>query len=234
MRHTIALFGAALLGASALVWAPGARAQERSYLRQPVPAPNNALELKVGTSYTQGFGRVAPMRSISDVAGVGIGVNVDADYRVNSLWSMGVQGEFQEFANGRNSAARGVAANVGPTFHARPLLRGDPYLRLAGGYRLLWDVSPPGEFSALRHGFEIAKATLGYDVRISDAVAISPQVGADVNLFVWQSRAGVSASLTSPQWGMFVFAGVQGRFDLGGQRTTTANVAGGSAGDAYR
>jgi hypothetical protein len=216
MRHTTALLGAASIGVSVAAWGATARAQEANYFEQALPAPTNAIELKVGTGYTQGFGRIAPDRGVPDVAGPGIGVGVDADYRAAPRWSLGLEGEYQEFQSARNLAARGAAANVGFTYHTAPSLRGDPFVRLGAGYRLLWDVSPPGEPTTLRHGFELAKATVGYDIRLSSGIALAPQIGADVNLFLWQDRNGVNRALSSPQVGTFVFAGLQGRFDIGG------------------
>jgi hypothetical protein len=225
MRHTIAVFGAACLVVSAAMGASSAYAQEANYFEQALPGPTNAFELKVGTGYTQGFGRIAPDRGLSEVAGPGIGVTVDADYRANPMWSLGMQGEYQEFQSARNLAARGAAANVGFSYHTAPVLRGDPFVRLGAGYRLLWDVSPPGEPTTVRHGFELAKATVGYDVRLSSGVALAPQVGADLNLFVWQDRNGANRFLSSPQVGTFVFAGVQGRFDIGGSTSNRYSPA---------
>jgi hypothetical protein len=226
MRERIARFAGACAAVScAIGFTSTARAQERTYFQRSLPAPTNALELRAGTGYTQGFGTVAPGRGIADVAGAGIGVHLDADYRVTPLWSLGLQGEYQEFRNVQNMAARGVATNVGVTFHAAPILRGDPWLRVGAGYRLLWDVSPPATATTARHGFELAKATVGYDIRLSEAVAIAPQVGADVNLFLWQTVNGINSALASGQIGTFLFAGVQGRFDVAGEKTAPAAAA---------
>jgi hypothetical protein len=230
MRHTIAIATAGLMGGCLLAWSSVGRAQEISYVNQPIAAPSNAFELKVGTGYTQGFGNLTPGQRIADVATAGIGVNLDADYRMNPRWSVGLQGEYQEFQNNRanNFAARGLAANVGVTYHGAPFVHGDPWLRLGAGYRGLWSVSAAGgPPSTLVHGFEIAKATLGYDIRVSQSVAIAPLVGADVNAFVAQNQGGVNSMLpvSSAQVGTFVFAGVQGRFDMGGTTTATPTVA---------
>jgi hypothetical protein len=97
MRRTgISCAGLAL--AAALLVAGRAAAQEAPRLDLPLAAPSNALELKVGTGYTQGYGPLTPTRSIRDVAGAGIGASVDADYRFGPRWSIGLQGEYQEFA----------------------------------------------------------------------------------------------------------------------------------------
>ena len=224
MRRNIAVV-ASLLCATAFARTSTAHAQEAPYTEQRIPAPANAFELKLNAGYTQGFGMIAPGKSIPDVAGAGFGVDVDADYRANPRWSVGLQGEFQEFASNRDQAARGLAGNIGAAYHAMPSVRGDPWLRLGTGYRLLWQVNPIAQPTTLLHGFELAKATLGYDIRVSPEVALAPQVGADLNLFLWENQNNVNRALTSAQVGTFIFAGLQGRFDMGGQTTGGTEVA---------
>jgi peptidoglycan-associated lipoprotein len=100
-------------------------------------------------------------------------------------------------------------------------LRGDPWLRLGTGYRLLWETNPSGAqgITVMRHGFELLAAKVGYDVRVSEDVAIAPVIGADLNVFVWEDPSnGSSRAMSNAQVGTFVYAGLQGRFDLGGTR----------------
>jgi len=219
MRHTIGITAASLVAAACVATATSsASAQEQTYMTSPLEAPSNAFEVKIGTGYTQGFGLLRPSQSLPDVAGAGLGVNVDADYRANPYWSVGLQGEYQEFANNTstNNAARGMAGNIGVTGHFAPFIHGDPWIRVGTGYRLLWSVAPTnGEPNTLVHGFEVAKATIGYDLRASSAVAIAPVVGADLDIFGWQEQNGVNSTLSSAQVGFFVFGGLQGRFDMG-------------------
>src|SRR5450432_2221308 len=140
MRETIAVFGAALLGASAVTWGGDAHAQQAApfytlqndasapgmthpdvgygmedYYRRGLPAPTQAFELKLATGYTQGFGMIAPSVGIPSVAGAGIGVNLDIDYRMNPHASIGVAGQYQEFSSENNTAARGTTGNLGFT-----------------------------------------------------------------------------------------------------------------------
>jgi hypothetical protein len=189
--------------------------QEQPYLGRVLPAPTNAFELKVGTQYTQGFGMIAPGQSIPNTAGAGIGVSADVDYRSTPYVSVGLQGEYQEFNAERDTSARGLTGNLGVTYHAMPYSHGDPFVRLGTGYRLLWQVNPPGAPTTLLHGFQLAKLQVGYDIRVSKEVAIAPQVGADLNLFVWSDQNGVNNQLSTAQVGTFIFAGLQGRFDAG-------------------
>jgi len=181
-------------------------------------APSHTLELRIGTGYTQGFGLLASSQSIDAVAGPGIGIDAAADYRFDPRWSIGLQGEYQEFApiTSATRAARGAAGNVGFTYHASPFTRADPFFRFGTGYRLLWEVDPVGGApTALVHGAELATATVGYDVRSSPGIAIAPVVGADLDLWAWQEQNGANVPLRPAQVGTYLFAGVQGRFDVG-------------------
>jgi hypothetical protein len=191
-----------------------------NWLREPLPVPHDAAEVKLGTGYTQGFGNLAPGRGIDHVAGPGVAVGAQIDYRFNPFWSLGAEGQFQSFNNAENESARGLAANVGPTFHFQPLLRGHPWLRVATGYRLLWENTPLGiqHLSVLRHGFEPISAKAGYDIRVSRDVAFAPVVGSDLSVFTWQGPAnGVSREMSSSQVATFLYTGVEGRFDIGGR-----------------
>lgn len=222
MRKALVFLGGVLAAVPSLCAA--AQAQERAEPRpvEQIRAPSNALELKVGTGYTQGFGNLAPSREMGDVAGAGIGFSADIDYRVNPMWSIGVEGQYQEFTAQQNTASRGLAGTIGPTFHFAPYGYGDTWLRLGTGYRALWENDPPGlpGVSIVRHGFDIISGKLGYDLRASKDVAIAPVVGADLNTFVWQGPGnGSQVSMSSAQVATFVYAGLQGRFDVGGDRT---------------
>jgi len=254
MRHSKVAFGAALLGLGAVTWGSSAKAQqapepqttyyqyqslpsgpqlapelgvEGDYFKKGIPAPNRALELKIGSGYTQGIGMILPGTGMPSIAGPGIGVNADLDYRSTPHTSVGVAGQYQEFQNGRqNSAARGLAGTLGVTYHASPMLRGDPWARLGVGYRMLWSVDPvAGGPTTLIHGFDLAALDLGYDIRLSQGVAIAPMIGADVNLFLWEAASGTNTALSSAQVAMFVFGGLQGRFDAGGTTKSLPVVA---------
>jgi hypothetical protein len=225
MRPPIAAAGAVLFGLAAGVYETTANADEASFYQHAIPAPTHAFELKVETTYTQGFGMIAPRTGVPDVTGAGIAFALAADYRASPWLSFGVQGEYQEFSNELDTAARGTVANAGFTLHATPFVRGDPWLRLAIGYRLLWAVDPPGAPTTLFQGFELLKISFGYDIRLSRGLALSPMAGIDVNLFLWQVQDHVSTALASAQVGSFVSAGALGRFDFGGASVPSSEVA---------
>lgn len=227
MRERL-MISAGLLATTGLPFGSIALAQEEGPTLN-LQAPSNTLELRIGTGYTQGFGLLSSSQSIDAVAGPGVGIDAAADYRFDPRWSIGLQGEYQEFApnTSATAAARGSAGNVGFTYHASPFVRGDPFLRIGTGYRLLWDVHPVGGApTVLVHGFQLATATLGYDFRSSPGIAIAPVVGVDLVLWTWQDHGGTNIPLPSAQVGTFLFAGMQGRFDVGEMQTpsrTTAN-----------
>jgi outer membrane protein OmpA-like peptidoglycan-associated protein len=226
MRHIIAVSVGALALTSALCTT--ARAQENEYLQEREKAPSDALELKATSGYTQGFGGVAPGRGVDRVAGAGIGVGGDVDYRIDREWSVGAEGQYQEFVAADNTSARGTNANIGATYHFNPVFRGDPWARLGTGYRWLWENGPGGAqgVNTMRHGFEPLAAKVGYDVRVSPDVALAPVVGADLNVFAWEVNSSSTwSTMSTPQVATFVYAGLQGRFDIGGTRSDGRVVA---------
>jgi hypothetical protein len=247
MHHRVASIAAAAAaaGLAGVAWGIPAHAQDGTYSPQGGPyyqqgtpsyqtgtpmyqreapyqpttqAPTNTFELNLGAGYTQGFGFLAPGRSIHSVAGAGAGFNLNLDYRANPFVSYGIEGQYQEFTSERNAASRGAEANIGVTGHAAPSSNFDPWLRLGTGYRLLWDVNPvfATNTTNLYHGFDIITGKIGLDLRPSQGIAIAPVVGADVQTFVWRD----STALSSARVGTFVFGGLQGRFDAPNSQST--------------
>ena len=56
----------------------------------------------------------------------------------------------------------------------------------------------------LRHGFQAATAKIGYDIRFTEDVAVSPFVGADLNVFVWQEAASQTVAMSKAQLTAFI------------------------------
>lgn len=229
MRFTTALVGTTLIGLSVVTYGSKSSAQEEMYYQHTLPAPSKAFELQLSTGYTQGLGNIAPNRPIIDVAGAGIGFTSDVGYRATSHASIGLEGQYQAFTAENSSSAQGLDLNLGVTLHATPESRGDPWLRLATGYRMLWQANPTGPFGVelsnttnMYHGFDIVNARIGYDIRASNGVAFAPMVGADLQSFVWEN----STALSKAQFGTFLYAGLQGRFDAGGSTATNVALAG--------
>jgi hypothetical protein len=186
----------------------------------PVRAPHGALELGVGAGYTQGFGAFTSDPRVGAGAGGTIGVGIG--YRLDPRWSVGGTVQYQGYGSRgpEVSTLRGMTADFGGTLHLAPFERLDPYVNLSSGYRLFAE-SPAGNAPAtLTHGIEIGKVKVGLDVRASESVAVSPVLGIDLDLFPWIT-GGAPAAMQAPSSrgvSTFIFAGVEGRFDVGGQR----------------
>jgi hypothetical protein len=77
------------------------------------------------------------------------------------------------------------------------------------------------------HGWEIAKLQVGVDYRVDKYVALGPVIGADITTFFTQStpQTGSFQNLDSPKVDTFLFAGLQGRFDIPTSSGTSSQVA---------
>jgi hypothetical protein len=228
MRHALALFGSVALGLCGVTALESSAGAQESYFRSPVPAPSRAFELQLSGGYTQGFGSIFPNHSITDVAGAGLGLTAAVGYRYNPHVSFEVEGQYQAYSSENAGTAQGLDLNVGVTLHGAPYRRGDPFLRLATGYRWLWlndTVTGPLGFNTLNSsigfsGWDIINARIGYDIRSSGGVAWAPVVGANLQSFIWAN----SVALSTVQFGAFVYAGLQARFDAGGTQSNVAST----------
>lgn len=203
--------------------------QEVSAHRQAQPALDKALEVTIGGGYAQGFGDIGPAhRSLTDLGSAGGEVNLGIGYRLDRRWMIGAYGSGSkystaDFARGADiwSATAGVQANV----HFLPDAAWDPWLGLGTGWRGYWVKDAIGTDSF--HGWDIARLQAGVDYRVTPAFALSPYVGAGLTMFLTQERAGDASfsNVNSPDVNVWVFAGLQGRFDLFGAGAPGVRVA---------
>jgi hypothetical protein len=240
MRHVLARFSGVVAGlAGALSGLCGvialespAHAQE-AYLSRTVPAPSRAFELQMSAGYTQGFGNVFPNHSILDVAGAGMGLTAAVGYRATAHISFEAEGQYQAYSSENAGTSQGLDINLGATIHAMPNRRGDPWLRLASGYRWIWvnnAITGPAGFDTLQanvsfSGWDVVNARIGYDVRPTSGIAWAPVLGANLQTFMLAN----SRTVSTVQWGTFIYAGLQARFDVGGNTSTMAAAKGHSA-----
>lgn len=203
---------------------PASRMDEAADLANaPVRAPRGAIELGVDAGFTRGFGSIQGRRGVNEAAGAGAMVGASLGVRLNPRWSLSVSGQYQGYASGttapREGVVRGAAASVQATFHGSPYSRVDPWLSFGAGYRALMERATAEAPMTITHGVELGRVEVGVDVRASESVSISPVIGADVNMFTWRSGGGAeTATLTDRALNGFIFAGVKGRFDVGGTR----------------
>jgi hypothetical protein len=189
-----------------------------------VPSVKNAFEIGVATGYTQGGGKLGGnMASLEDVSGPGGAVEVDLGYRILPRLSIGAYGTFSKFDRGDNLAndtdVLGATAGLQAVVHARPDRSVDPWVSLGTGWKGLWLDPPTGKATSLQ-GLELARLQLGVDYRVSKDVAIAPVIGGSLSMFVSQDSDMTNelTEITDKKVNFTGFAGLSGRFDLGGRR----------------
>lgn len=197
---------------------------ERSYLQQRVPSRSQAFELTMATGYTQGFGTLQPGIGMPQVAHAGIGVDAAVGYRIDPRYAVSIGGEYQQLEAERDDAVRGFALALALQYHVAPAVRVDPWLEVGSGYRMLWLVPFGPAPTVFLHGPELIRLRAGLDLRISADVAIAPVIGVDATMFVFRDERSLS-TIPDPKLSTFVFAGLQGRIDIGGVRASSPTVA---------
>jgi peptidoglycan-associated lipoprotein len=202
------------LGSASAAYAQDIIVSGERPMEKPLPAPTKALEIVVGTGYTQGLGSLESGVPLQDVITPGISADFGIGYRFDPRWSVSLAGQYQEFTAERATGARGFTPDIALTFHMSPYTRVDPWVQIATGYRFLWETHDAPLGTTLTHGFEPAKLTFGVDLRASRGVAIAPVVGADISLPLWQQvGSAANVAIENPTVSLFVFAGIQARFD---------------------
>ena len=185
-------------------------------VRKGMPAPRDALELSFGTGYTQGFGSLRRGVGLPSVASAGVGFDLGVGYRINAHWAVLWTGEYEVFTAERSDVVDGITNTVGAQYHLAPTNKVDPWAELGAGYRYLWESNNYAP-TVRWHGFELVHLRVGIDFRMDPMTAIGPVIGADATIFQYEDLpyyTTVHIHDTRPS--TFVFAGLQGRFDIGG------------------
>jgi hypothetical protein len=198
----------------------------------PLAAATHSVELTIGTGYAQAFGNVGnAQRRLNDVSQAGGAVQLGAGYRLLPSLTLGVYGSGSTFSRGDevNGSANvyGASAGVYTDWHFLPgRSRVDPWVSLGSGWLGYWTNNDAGSAAGTAagaplgntssQGVEWARLQIGVDYRIDQAVAISPVIGADLATFFTQSTPTSSGyqNISSPTVNTFLFAGLQGRFDI--------------------
>lgn len=197
------------------------QAQAQSSAKSDATAPmKKALELTIGTGYTQGFGDIASNQpKVNDLSKAGGSIQAGIGYRIIPQLTLGVYGSGGMFEHGDQADPTGhlftSTAGVQADWHFLPARsQFDPWVSLGSGWRGAWMTADRGTTAI--HGMEIAKLQVGVDYRIDKQVAISPVVGIDMSTFFTQATPDNTSfhNLSSPGVNAFLFAGLQGRFDI--------------------
>lgn len=220
MKHN----GLVTAAAAGLFVAASASAQEAP--PRYVPAPTNAAEIEISPGFATAFGNIDKNRSMSDVVNGGGGVELGIGYRMSPYFLLGVYGTGERYANTAstaNAAVWGSTMGVQAQVHLMPHHGADPYIGLGTGALAQWIVLPNSGGTISRWGLDLARLRVGLDYRVSPDVAIAPVVGGDMGIYLTESSPGQSfSSIASPRLNGMFFAGLVGRFDLGGQRESSA------------
>jgi hypothetical protein len=183
-------------------------------------APRNALELSLATGYTQGFGSMAPGLGLPAVASAGVGFDLGIGWRFTEHWAVLWTGEYQTYSAERSAYASGMTNTLGVQYHFAPLTPTDPWAELGAGYRYLWESDRYGA-TVQWHGWQLVHVRLGFDFRTNENIAFGPVIGADATQFLWEDLPYYSVHIHDARLSTFIYAGVQGRFDVGGHTNTT-------------
>jgi hypothetical protein len=189
-----------------------------------VAAPASAIEIGIATGYTQGVGPIGGgMLHVEDISKAGGAVELDAMYRINPTLAVGAYGSFSKYATGdqidNQTDILGATAGIQAAAHLRPARSVDPWVSLGTGWRGLW-LSPQSGKSTSLQGLELARLQLGVDYRVNENVAIAPVIGGSLNLFVSEDSPMTTSytEIADKKVNFIGFAGLAGRFDLGGKR----------------
>ncbi|MRG92249.1 hypothetical protein [Polyangium spumosum] len=219
----IAVATFALAAASAGTASAQTVVREAEMEPEGIGAPQKAFEIQVDTGYNQGFGPAVPATEGTDptrLGPAGLGAGLGLHYRANPYSSVGISGSYNMQNLTGGAEIRGATAGIDGVFHTNPYGRLDPWVSVGAGYRMMWDM-PSGQANDMFiHGFQLAKAKVGIDIRVSESVALAPTIGGDLSMFLWRNPEGRVSTQTvdAPRLNAFVFAGVAGRFDVGGER----------------
>jgi hypothetical protein len=166
-----------------------ALASERQAPVPPPVAPPAALELTTTTGYAR------------DAVVGGLGVSLGAHLRLDPRWSIGLAVLYEEARTGGSAHALGGEAVS--TWHFAPHEFVDPWVSAGLGYRRRTGRADGGE--ALDASlFDVARLTMGADMRPSSIVTMGPVLGTGVY---------ASGDLVVRPW---FFVGIAGRWSLSG------------------
>jgi len=193
-------------------------------------APDRAFEIGVGIGYSQGVGNIANSSpTLTDLTHGGGEVQLNAGYRINPNWLVGVYGTVGKYTLGSltpdNSDVWSATAGVQANYHILPGEQWDPWIGLGSGWRGHWIDKPGGTDS--RHGLDLARLQVGVDYRVSPEFSVSPYVGATATMFLTQSLAqsGAFSDVHDPNVNVFFMGGLMGRFDIMGGSSSGTRVA---------
>jgi hypothetical protein len=195
-------------------------------------APEKAWELQLGSGFSQGFGNAASQtRKLSELTRGGMSIQPSFGYRLNPRLYVGVYGEGARYFAGGDmpdgTVGYGAAFGAQAQWHLSPFSQIDPWIGLGSGWRGYWVDLPDTGHESL-HGFDIMRLRVGVDYKLGPSTSIGPMLGTTLTLFESHRAADDSSrrvETKDPELCAFLFAGVQGRFEIGGRRVEESRAA---------
>lgn len=190
-----------------------------------VPAVANAFEIGVSAGFSQGLGKFGNNMGLSfqDLGILGPTFELGLGYRMFPELSVGAYGSVAGYQRGSTAdelslSVFGARAGVQAVLHLRPTRAVDPWLSLGTGWTSLWILPTDGKTSSFQ-GLDLVRIQVGVDYRLSKDVAIAPAISGGFSTFLAEDYTMPDLTEISGKRIQFTaFAGLTGRFDVGGTR----------------
>ncbi len=222
--QTLKLLPAALLLLVPTFASAQSESEDASAFDHALAPVQSAFELGVAAGYNQGGGKLGGgMGDLQDLASAGGNVEIDVGARIIPNLSVGLYGTLSQSAKGdsvnTSTDIYGASAGIQATWHFRPATSVDPFVNLGTGWRAMWLNPSSGKVTSLQ-GLQLARLQVGVDYRLSQDIAIAPIIGGALDMFVSQDSPMTSdyTEIQNKKVNFTGFAGIAGRFDLGGKR----------------
>ncbi len=226
---SVSLFTVLVLGAGGIAAADENDDMAPSF-DHSLAAPVHAFELALGAGYSHGSGDISSHGArLQDVQGAGATVELKAGYRLTEGFAFGLYGSLTRYSAGDTLAGGtsvdGATAGLFADFHFRADRTTDPWIGLSTAWRGLWLSPDVGQTSGFQ-GWEIARFCAGIDYRVTRSVAMGPYLGFAVSTFLSENTPDTTEykAIDGPRPDFFFFAGIEGRFDFGGDRAAAPIV----------
>jgi hypothetical protein len=194
----------------------------------PHAAPAGALELTFGSGYNHGFGDVdGGSLNLRDYAKGGPGLRFGIGYRIDPHWMVGGYGETAMYLRRSNTEADtrtwGSALGVQGNYFFAPYATFNPWVGLGTGVRAHF-LHRPSTDTSVAYGWDVVRASVGLEYRVGPSTSFGPTVGATITTFGARGDVEEPTKIGNREPSTFVFAGFQGRFDIGGERVTASRT----------
>ena len=156
------------------------------------------------------------------VASPGVTLDLGVGYRVNPKWAVMWSGQYAELTSERADAARAFTGTLAAQYHFAPTQRVNPWFEFGAGYKFFEDPAtqsqlphprPPARSLARRHRLPRRRGRLPRRL-----------IGGDATYFLFQDVPGAGTNIPDPTVSTFVYAGLQGRFDISTATPTGATT----------